>query len=173
MRNLIMDMLDFTRVESGKKVRTIKDVDVIEIAKVAVDSILPIAIQRNVTIATNFPDELIYNCDSGELEIIFNNLLSNAVKYNKENGHVDFGLRKDKQNLIIQVKDTGIGMTEEEEGNLFKEFMRAKNENTREISGSGLGLSILKKIVDLNKGKIFVETMVNKGTSFTVKIPVI
>jgi len=172
MRNLIMDMLDFTRVESGKKIRKIKDLDIIEIAQVAVDTILPIAIQRNITIITEFPDELIVNCDAGELEIIFNNLLSNAVKYNKENGQLDFSIIKEEETLVIKVKDTGIGMNEEEKGNLFKEFMRAKNENTREISGTGLGLSILKKIVDLNKGEVIVNTQVNKGTSFTIKIPV-
>lgn len=172
MRNLIMDMLDFTRVESGKKVRKLEDINVIEIAETAVDSILPVAIQKNVSVVTKFPEKLNHYCDAGELEIIFNNLLSNAVKYNKENGHVDFIINKDKFNLLIKVKDTGIGMTDEEKGNLFKEFMRAKNKNTREISGSGLGLSILKKIVDLNKGKILVNTQVDTGSTFTVKIPV-
>ena len=62
-------------------------------------------------------------------------------------------------------------MSDEEKANLFKEFMRAKNEKTREISGTGLGLSILKKIVDLNMGKISVKTEMNFGSEFTVKIP--
>ena len=172
MRNLIMNMLDFTRVESGKKVRKLEDINVIEVAETVVDTILPVAIQKNVSIVTKFPDELTHYCDAGELEIIFNNLLSNAVKYNKENGDVEFMISKDAINLLIKVKDTGIGMTEEEKGNLFKEFMRAKNKNTREISGSGLGLSILKKIVDLNKGEILVDTQVDTGSTFTVKIPV-
>ncbi len=173
MRNLIMDMLDFTRVESGKKIRTLTEIDVLEIAKIAVDSIFPIAIQKNVTIVTDFPDTLNFLCDAGELEIIFNNLLSNAVKYNKDDGHIDFIIEKDDLNLIIKVKDTGFGMTEEEKGNLFKEFMRAKNKHTRDISGSGLGLSILKKIVDINKGKVSVITEVEKGSTFTIKIPII
>lgn len=173
MRNLIMDMLDLTRVESGKKVRHIAKTDIVEIAKIAVDSILPVAIQKNVSISCKFPDELIVNCDAGELEIIINNLLSNAVKYNRENGRVDFILDTDEFNFLIIVKDTGIGMTEGEKGNLFKEFMRAKNENTKDISGSGLGLSILKKIVDLNKGKISVDSLIDVGSEFTVKIPVV
>lgn len=171
MRNLIMDMLDFTRVESGKKSRTIQEIDIVEIAKIAVDSILPIAIQKNVSIRTHFPDELIKKCDAGELEIIFNNLLSNAVKYNKEEGQVDFILKKDRKNVIIEVKDTGIGMSEEEKSNLFKEFMRAKNVKTRAISGTGLGLSILKKIVELNNGNVTVETEVDKGSKFQIEIP--
>jgi two-component system sensor histidine kinase/response regulator len=172
MRTLIMDMLDFTRVESGKKVRHIEEIDFVEIAQISVDSVSPSAIQKNVNIITDFPEKITHSFDEGELEIIFNNLLSNAVKYNKDDGRVEFSLRQDDQNVYINVKDTGIGMSEEEKANLFKEFMRAKNEKTREISGTGLGLSILKKIVDLNKGIISVKTEINKGSEFSVKLPV-
>lgn len=172
MRNLIMDMLDFTRVESGKKVRHPEKLNVSILAKETVDSFLPVAIQKNISIITNFPEDLIINCDRGEMEIIFNNLLSNAVKYNKENGEVNFELGLEGHSLIVVVKDTGIGMNEEEKGNLFKEFMRAKNVKAGNVSGSGLGLSIMKKIVDLNKGSVHVDTKPDEGTTFIIKIPV-
>ena len=84
---------------------------------------------------------------------------------------IDFIINKDDHYFNIEVKDTGIGMTEDEKANLFKEFMRAKNEHTKDISGTGLGLSIIKKIVDLNKGKILVDSQINFGSAFTVKIP--
>lgn len=168
MRNLIMDMLDFTRMESGSKNRRIENVDITQVAQIAIDSVLPLANQRKVEIITDFADELFMQTDSSEVEIIFNNLLSNAVKYNKENGKVFFSIKKEGEKTKIEVEDTGIGMNETEKSHLFEEFMRAKNEKTRNISGTGLGLSIMKKIVDLNNGTIKVESEPDKGSVFTV-----
>ncbi|MCD6090738.1 MAG: hybrid sensor histidine kinase/response regulator [Bacteroidales bacterium] len=171
MRGLIMDMLDFTRIESGKKNRSIVELDVIEIAKLAIDSIYPVAIQMNVEIIPDFPETLIMKGDGSELEIIFNNLLSNAVKYNKENGTVKFTIRKENESAIFTVEDTGIGMNEKEQALLFKEFTRIKTRKTKNISGSGLGLSIMKKVIDLNSGNVFVESEADIGSKFTVDIP--
>jgi len=171
MRGLIMDMLDFTKIESGKKNRSIVELDVIEIAKLAIDSIYPVAIQMNVEIIPDFPETLIMKGDGSELEIIFNNLLSNAVKYNKENGTVKFTIRKENKSAIFTVEDTGIGMNEKEQALLFHEFTRIKTRKTKNISGSGLGLSIMKKVIDLNGGNVFVESEADIGSKFTVEIP--
>lgn len=173
MRGLIMDMLDFTKIESGTKLRTIHDFDVIELAKMAIDSIYPMAIQMNVKIERDFPEKLIMQADSGELEIIFNNLLSNAVKYNKENGTVKFTIAKKGKYATFRVEDTGIGMSEKEQNLLFKEFTRIKTPKTKNISGSGLGLSIMKKVVTLNKGSVKVESKADIGSVFTVKLPLV
>jgi signal transduction histidine kinase len=166
-----MDMLDFTRVESGKKVRNLQETDLVKIAQNSVDSIGPLALQRNVMIITKFPESMVLKADMNEFEIIFNNLLSNAVKYNKENGTVEFYMEVDDHTLKIIVKDTGIGMSKEDTANLFKEFMRVKNDKTREISGTGLGLSIVKKITELNKGTIEVDSEPGIGTTFKIQIP--
>lgn len=171
MRGLIMDMLDFTRIESGTKTRNMIDANIVDLANLAVDSIYPVAIQKNITINSNLPDELSIKADTTEIEIIFNNLLSNAVKYNTENGEVDFLVRKDDDSIIIRVKDTGIGLSDDEQAMLFKEFSRIKSDKTKNISGSGLGLSIMKKIVDLYKGDIEVESEPDKGSTFTVILP--
>ncbi len=171
MRGLIMDMLDFTKIESGSKNRTIQDFDAVKLAKLAVDSIYPMAIQMNVKVESDFPPQLIMNADQGEVEIIFNNLLSNAVKYNTENGSIKFSIKQKKNKAIFVVEDTGIGMTEKEQALLFKEFTRIKTRKTKNISGSGLGLSIMKKVIDLNKGVIHVESTPDVGTKFTIKLP--
>lgn len=171
MRGLIMDMLDFTKIESGKKNRSIVELDVIEIAKLAIDSIYPVAIQMNVEIIPDFPETLIMKGDGTELEIIFNNLLSNAVKYNKENGTVKFSIRKENESAVFTVEDTGIGMSEKEQALLFKEFTRIKTRKTKNISGSGLGLSIMKKVIDLNKGSVHVNSEADIGSKFMVELP--
>jgi signal transduction histidine kinase len=171
MRGLIMDLLDLTKLESGKKNREVKNTDVIQIARMAMDTIEPMAIQQNVKVFLNSPETLFFPADDGELEIIFNNLISNAVKYNKEGGEVNISVRPKGQDIIIKVEDTGIGMSPEELSSLFQEFVRIKNSKTRNITGSGLGLSIIKKIVEVNyKGEITAESTAGKGSTFSVRL---
>lgn len=171
MRGLITDLLDLTRLESGAKTRHIEAVDVTEVFRVAKDTIEPLALQRKVKINTIREEGIYANTDRSELEIIFNNLLSNAVKYNVENGEVRVAISAEKGLVQVVVSDTGIGMTEQEVSTLFGEFVRIKNTKTRNITGSGLGLSIVKKLVELNNGTIRVESEPDRGSSFTVLLP--
>ncbi len=149
MRYLILDLLDFTKIESGKPSQNIQEIDLIKIAEISIDTVRPYAIQRDVDVYLNSKLPVIMKADPGDIEIILNNLLSNAVKYNKEKGRVDVYVKKENNNFIIRVDDTGIGLHDEDIKNLFRDFFRVKNANTRHITGSGLGLSIVKKIVDM------------------------
>ena len=171
MRNLIMDLLDITRLESGAKKRDIKKIDLVEIAKMSKDTVEPLAIQKNVKIHLDLPEDQIFNGDSNELEIIFNNLLSNAIKYNVESGNVYFCMDEKNGEIVLKVRDTGIGISEEDLPRLFGEFSRIKNSKTRDITGSGLGLNIVKRMVELYKGSISVESEPDKGTTFTIQLP--
>ena len=171
MRGLILDLLDLTRIESGTKTRTIKRLDIVEVAQMSVDTMQPIAIQKNVNIKTNFPDKLIYNADQNEMEIIFNNLISNAIKYNRNKGTVTISITGDTKKACIKVEDTGIGMSDDESALLFQDFVRIKNEKTQNISGSGLGLSITKKLVTMYNGNITVSSKPDVGTTFHIELP--
>jgi two-component system, sensor histidine kinase and response regulator len=171
MRNLIMDLLDLTKLESRNKKRQIKEIDFQEISQLTIQSIEPLAIQKNIKINSTVDKDAHLEADEEEIEIILNNLLSNAVKYNKENGTVNLIIKQQGSELKIIVQDTGIGMTEENISTLFKDFVRIKNEKTRNITGSGLGLSIMKKMVDLYNGKIKVTSTPDEGSTFTVSIP--
>jgi signal transduction histidine kinase len=173
MRSLIMDMLDLTRLESGKKARDVKKLDLVELMRISKDTMSPMAIQKNIKILINAnPTEINFIGDQQEIEIIFNNLVSNAVKYNKENGEVICSLEEEENSIKIAVSDTGIGMSEEDIPKLFHDFVRIKNEKTKAISGTGLGLSIMKKIVEeVYHGTVQVESIVDQGTTFTVVIP--
>lgn len=170
MRNLIMDMLDLTRIESGKKKRELTNTDVAEIVKSAIDTMQPYAIQRDVNIDFKYEGNIEMIADADELGIICNNLISNAIKYNIEHGKVFCRLMGSDKNVILEVEDTGIGMSELDVAKLFGEFVRIKNPKTRNISGSGLGLSIVKKLVDLYKGEITVDSEPDKGTSFRIEL---
>ncbi|NLE62312.1 MAG: response regulator [Bacteroidales bacterium] len=173
MRTLIMDMLDLTRLESGKKARDDKKLNLVSLLKMSKDTMSPMAIQKNVKIVINAePKEIFYLADQQEMEIIFNNLVSNAVKYNKDNGEVNCIIREDEHSITISVSDTGIGMNEDDISKLFQDFIRIKNEKTKGISGSGLGLSILKKIVEeVYNGTVTVTSKEDVGSTFTIVLP--
>ena len=94
MRNLIMDLMDLTRLESGKKVRELKKVDLNQVASIAMDTMEPMAIQKNVKMYLDAPENLLMQADPDEIEIIVNNLVSNAVKYNREGGNVQVIMRQ-------------------------------------------------------------------------------
>ena len=170
MRSLIMDLLDFTKIRLERKDEKMERVDLKERAQLALATIKPLAIQRNIKIRYT-GEEVYYDADPSDLDIMFNNLLSNAVKYNREGGEVELCLIQKQGAIEILVKDTGIGMSEEEVSLLFKEFVRIKNSRTRAITGSGLGLSIVSKIAELYGGHIHVVSIPEKGSEFSVILP--
>jgi signal transduction histidine kinase len=170
MRKLIYDLLDLTRIESGEKKRELAEVDLVQAAKTSVETMTPDACAGEITLSLDAPGALPMMGDRGELEIILNNLVSNAVKYNRRGGSVKVRLWSDSGNAVIRVEDTGIGMTAEERERLFGEFVRIKNDKTRNILGSGLGLNIVKRIAALYSGTVSVESTPGVGSVFTVTL---
>ncbi|MGA1977244.1 MAG: hybrid sensor histidine kinase/response regulator [Bacteroidales bacterium] len=171
MRNLIMDLLDFTKIQLERKEEKIQEVNLKEVASAAMATIQPYAIQMEVNIYLDAGPDVIIMADPADMEIIFNNLISNAVKYNKFGGKVDISIDSSGTDAIIIFSDTGIGITKTDTENLFNEFVRIRNEKTRNISGSGLGLSIVKNVVELYHGTIEVESTPDVGSVFTIRLP--
>ncbi len=170
MRQLILDLLDLTKIETGKPTQKLEVVNVRKIVQMAVDTIRPYAIQKDVDLYINTRENIEMKADPGEIEIIMNNLISNAVKYNKTGGRVDIFIEKTGLTLKITVSDTGIGFRPEDKEKIFEDFVRIKSSQTREVTGSGLGLSIVKKIVDMYNGSIVVNSEPDKGTTFIITL---
>ncbi|NLX14379.1 MAG: response regulator [Phycisphaerales bacterium] len=170
MRKMIHDLLDLTRIESGAKKRELAELDVVEMVHRSIETLTPLATERNVRIEVRTDGPIPMMADQGEIEIIANNLLSNAVKYNKEGGRVEVKLSADGEEAVLAVTDTGIGMTAEETARLFRDFVRIKNDQTRRIMGSGLGLSIVKKLALLYGGDATVWSEPGEGSTFTVRL---
>jgi two-component system sensor histidine kinase/response regulator len=169
MRKMIFDILDLTRIESGQKKRELAECDLREAAQAAIETALPSAQERGVVIELHAPERASLLADRGEMDIIFNNLVSNAVKYNRPNGRVDLTIAADDEQATITCRDTGIGLSETEAQQLFREFVRIKNAKTKNILGSGLGLSTVKKLVtEYYGGDVRVESEPNVGSTFTV-----
>jgi len=171
MRNLIMDLLDFTKIRLERKEEKIQEVNLAEVASGAIVTVQPYAIQMEVAINLEIRSDVVIMADPDDMEIVFNNLISNAVKYNKFGGKADITIDSSDTDAILIFSDTGIGITKTDSENLFTEFVRIKNEKTRNISGSGLGLSIVKKVVELYHGTIKVDSTPDVGTIFTIRLP--
>ena len=166
MKKLIIDLLEMTKIESGQRQREIANINITDIVKTSIETMTPDAQLRKIMIELDCTDKTTFLSDKEEMEIIFNNLISNAVKYNKENGLVKISIKKSKNKLSISVKDSGIGISKDEKEKLFKEFVRIKNKDTKNILGSGLGLSTIKKITELYKGEITVDSVPQHGSTF-------
>jgi two-component system sensor histidine kinase/response regulator len=171
MRKMIADLLDLTSIESGQRQRTLVAIDLADVASQTVENVKAEAERREISIQLNVMNGMTINGDRTEIEMIFNNLISNAVKYNRDRGRVEIKVDMSCDEIRIHVEDTGIGMTQEETQRLFSDFSRIKNEKTRHILGSGLGLSTLKKLVTLYNGEVAVKSKPDVGSIFTVTLP--
>jgi two-component system, OmpR family, phosphate regulon sensor histidine kinase PhoR len=170
--DLINDLLNISRMETGAVRREIEPIEAVDILRNTMEFYQNEMEKRGLAFIDRLPDSLRIDADKGEIQRVFNNLISNAIKYNRPDGSVTITGKTDGHFVRIGVRDTGIGMTVEEKERLFEEFFRAKNALTRQITGTGLGLTIVKRIVESYAGKIEVETEYEKGSEFVVSLPV-
>lgn len=170
MRKLVVDLLDVTRIESGQKRRELEPVEVREVAQASLETVRAEAERRRIALELPAGPATPLVADRSEIELVLNNLVTNAVKYNRDGGRVEVRLAPLPDGVEIAVRDTGIGMSPEEVARLFKEFVRIKNDKTRGIVGSGLGLSTVKKLAQLYGGDAQVVSVPDQGTTFTVTL---
>ena len=169
---MISNLLDLSRIESGRLVQQKERIALSEIIDEAMDLITQEAEKKGLTceVATDaqlFP----LHADRQSLETVMINLLSNAVKYNREGGRVSVSAHNRGEFVEIQVADNGVGISEEDLPRIFDKSYRIRSEYTRKVIGSGIGLPLVKAIVEAHFGSITVESETGKGTTFTVLLP--
>ena len=121
---------------------------------------------------TEVEEEMIA-CDPDKIERIILNLLSNAIKYTKENGKIYVNIGKDNNNIYISVTDNGIGIPKKKLDTIFERYAQVDNKLTRRFNGSGIGLSLVKSLVKMHQGDIYVESKINEGSKFTIRLPIL
>lgn len=176
LSKMTKDFLDFARLESGRVRLARLPVDVPTVVRDVVHIAESQAAERNITIDDSLADDLPTPRsekqligDSDRLKQVLLNLVSNAVKYNVDNGRVTISAWKTKDDLLVSVADTGLGIEPEDLEHLFERFYRIPR--TEAAEGSGLGLSVAQKIVEEHDGHIDVESTVGEGTTFTISLP--
>jgi PAS domain S-box-containing protein len=173
MIDLVNSLLNVSRLETGTfKIEPVES-DIIKVSKEILKEIKIIAKESNVKLTSKFEKDLPeIKIDAELMTIILQNLLTNAVKYSHvKNGKVNFNLTKDDKSLIMKIEDNGLGIPENQQDKVFTKMFRADNAKKAEVGGSGLGLYLIKLVIDKIGGEISFESEENKGTTFTVKIP--
>ena len=171
MQHLLDQLLDINKIEEGKMPILKKAGSINPLLWHVIHLFEPEMSDRNIDFSYNMPKKNIQAYfDTDKIEKIISNLLSNAIKYSKEGGKIQFNANYDKSNLILEVKDNGIGIDKKYQGEIFNKFYRIPS--TSDVKGSGLGLSFVKELVTLLKGTIELESTPNQGTKFTVILPI-
>src|SRR6476469_503711 len=169
MSELLEDILMLSKAESGKLSLNLNQINATDFCNSILEELQPIVTDKHIVTFRNQTNRVHANLDAKLLHHLLTNLLSNAIKYSTNGGNVSLELSCENQQIILCVRDEGIGMTAEYKGKLFQQFERGAN--VGKIKGSGLGLCIVKHIVDLHGGTISVESELGKGTTFIVALP--
>jgi two-component system phosphate regulon sensor histidine kinase PhoR len=169
---LVNDLLVINRMETGRVAQKMEPVQVNDVIKKIVDFLKPAAAKQKVTVTAEFSEELpTVHADLRDMEKLFTNLISNAIKYNTENGSVIIQGYIEGSFVCYQIRDTGIGISSENLSHIFDDFYRVDDKNIKKIPGTGLGLTIAKKIVNTHFGHIEVTSEIAKGSVFSVYLP--
>ena len=173
LSHLIDNILDFSKMEEGQKIFRFEIADIIPVVKDIVESFQEhIADERfhiSLTIPEPLPDVVF---DREAIEQVMHNLIDNAFKYSGESKTIEVQLFHTGRKIDITVRDYGVGIRKEDQDKIFSRFYRAGEELTQTVKGSGIGLTIVKQIVEAHQGGITVESSPGKGSIFTVTLPV-
>jgi signal transduction histidine kinase/heterodisulfide reductase subunit C len=174
MLELERDLLDLSSIEAGSSSLDMEPLSLADSVREVVDLMRPNAAEKGVRMRLLIePDPLVARADSGAVKRIFTNLVSNAIKYTASGGIVQVRVgRHDRTTAFVEVMDTGIGISADNVGRVFDKFFRVRDRQTAEIVGTGLGLPIVKALVDAHSGEIKVDSEVGRGSTFTVFLPV-
>lgn len=175
LKRLIDDVLNLARIESGKEEASLEIINAYDLLAHCHKLIMQQAIQKNLTLmpfeVEDDLKDLNLKVDPKHVRQIVINLLSNAVKYTPEGGTVTLYFEKQGQHIKICVQDTGVGIPEEKQSKLFNRFERGDNKYSLEQEGTGIGLNLTKRLVELNAGKIGVDSEFGKGSTFWTLLP--
>ncbi len=167
------DLLDLSRIEAEMSVKELVPIQIDDLLKNIVDFLKTRAETKKQTISLTIPDSALpaMEADLTTMESVFGNLITNAINYTQEGGEIKVSADMAGNNIRVKVTDNGFGIESKHMDKIFKRFYRVKNDKTRFITGTGLGLPIVKGIIDSIGGYIDVKSEVNKGTTFTVLLP--
>jgi two-component system, NarL family, sensor histidine kinase BarA len=180
--DMINDILDLAKIESGKMELRLADFRIDDAISAQCDMARPLTEKKNIDLEIDVEPNLpeLFQ-DQGKVQQVLNNLLSNAIKFTPEGGRIVVSarheLRGDREELLLSIADTGVGIAEEDQVAIFEKFRQGKtalaggDAMTREYSGTGLGLSIVKELCKLLGGEVSLKSELGKGSTFVVRLP--
>lgn len=170
---LVNNLIDVTKVDAGFMRLQLQNLDIIYVVEKITMSVAEFAKAKSINVIFNKNvDEKLMAVDPDKIERILLNLLSNAIKFTEENGNIIVSINEIDNEIVISVKDTGIGIPNGKIDSVFERFSQISNIFSRSHEGSGIGLSLVKSFIELHGGTISVESDLGKGSKFTIKLPV-
>lgn len=173
MNQIVNDLLSLVKMDKTAAQVNIAEVNVNEFVEGILKELQPIADQRNIDILFESVRPVTAQMDSVKIGMAFRNLIENAIKYNYDDGWVRVSLNADHKFFYLKVSDSGVGIPEELQDNIFERFYRVDKARSRETGGNGLGLAITRSAILLHRGSIKVHSVEQQGTTFNVRIPLI
>lgn len=170
--DIITDLLNTSRLDAGKVQPHKTSVNIISLVHQVIAELHEKSQARQQHVLFRHEDKAVkVNVDERLMLMVIENLLDNAIKYSPEGGDIELNLQTNGKTMSLYVKDQGIGISKPDQKKLFRKFSRIENSSTENITGTGLGLYWAKKIVDLHKGDIRLETSSKKGSTFSIELP--
>jgi len=174
--SLINDILDLSKIESGKVELQPSEANIKRLLENSLIMVREKCVRHGINIKENFPqdiDALEITVDERAIKQIMFNLLSNAAKFTPDGGSITMEAENKGEELIVRIEDTGIGIAPEDQRKIFHEFSQIKSHITKKMSGTGLGLSLVKRLVEMHGGRIWVESEgEGKGSRFSFSLPI-
>lgn len=169
---LIGNLIDITKIDAKYFDIDKRNCDIVQVIENITLSVAEYIKDKNIELYFDTRlEEKIIACDPDKVERIILNLLSNAVKFTPEKGTINVSIRAAKGRVIIAVKDTGIGISKEMQNIIFERFVQADKSTTRNREGSGIGLSLVKSLVDLHQGALLLNSEIGRGSEFIIELP--
>lgn len=171
LANLINDLISLSEIEFGATIIHKKDANVTEAVTNAFKRYEPLAAEHKIDLNLKTPDQpILAKVDAKRLEQAICNLIENAIKFTDEGGAVTVSLEETAEKIQVHITDTGIGIADEHLEKIFEDFYQVDQGLTRKFEGTGIGLNLSKKIVELHSGKILVSSTQKKGSTFTIDL---
>lgn len=172
MTNIVNDLLALVKLDHREAALNIKETDVNKMIQDIMKRLYPLAEKKNIELLYESNKDMTIEADEMKLSLAVSNLIENGIKYTPDDGMVKVTIDGDHQNVFITVQDTGIGLSEEEQGKVFKRFYRVDKTRDRETGGTGLGLAITHSTVMLHNGSIKIVSSEGNGATFIVRLPI-
>jgi signal transduction histidine kinase len=166
--HMVNDLLDISRIESGKVEIKKEPLDLRTVAEKIADLFSEQFKTKNINFSSDIPeDSKEILADRIQIDRVFINLVGNALKFTPENGKISINASRTNKTIQINIKDTGFGIPEDAQESIFEEFFRVDNTINQEVKGTGLGLTLVKRIIEAHQGKIWVKSKLGEGSTFS------
>ncbi|MDD5116178.1 MAG: ATP-binding protein [Candidatus Omnitrophica bacterium] len=166
--HMVNDLLDISRIESGKVNMKLETLDLNYVAEKVADLLSEQLKAKNIAFGINIPEDCRnILADRSQIERVFINLAGNALKFTPENGKINITAHRSGRVIQVDITDTGFGIPEDAQGKLFQEFFRVENAINQEVKGTGLGLALVKHIIEAHQGRIWVKSKLSEGSTFS------